>query len=734
MRCRFIILTILVLSALKLYGQSTNITTLFVSDFKKAEDFYKVLAYRNALELYLHYEEKHPDNRLTLERIADCYARLNNHSEAVSWYAKLVVDPNVKPVFHYKYAEMLSMIGEYDKALTAYHQYQQLEQGDVRTKLKIAFLDQLDFHKRDSNLYTVTQPWYNSDQSDFGAHYFKNGIVFVSARDRDLFIKRKSMSALNEDETPLNTFFVLPSMEDNRSEEDQVTLFYKHSLNSIYHDGPVSFYMDDKKMAFSRNTIRNGRPARDASGKVNLELFFASLGGDNTLTDVSAFPFNDHSHSTGHPWVSNDGKILYFSSDRPGGFGGADIYVSYLQNGKWTEPGNIGNVINTAGDEFYPNIYKDSVLFFASNGHGGFGGLDNFVSRMQNGKFSSPSNMSYPINTAMDDFGLVVDHTGRNGMFSSNRPNGSGYDDIYNFTLNKFTLLGTVVEKSSKLPIPNATVYIRNNAKQLVDSLLTDSQGSFYTVLPLDREFVVDSKKAGYTSIDQIRFVTDKNSVLTDTLTIPIWENGLFAQGYIYSNELQSVLPQATVILENLTTGSIDSVNVGAQAFYKFLVLPNTRYKITAKKDGHISNGFNLNTEGLYRASLVNDILLEETFLEKLEVLFDFNEAIIKPEFNKTLDRFVRDLKRSPESKLNIGAHADSKGTNQYNLELSGRRAKAVVNYLITREISKARIEARGFGEELILNQCSDGVECTEEEHSLNRRAEIKIQVNESKQ
>lgn len=731
MQKHFSILILLLSLSVTVYSQSTNITTLFVSDFKKAEDFYKVLAYRNALELYLHYEEKHPGHQLSTERIADCYVKLNNYSEAATWYSKLVVRPDTDPMNHYNYAQALCMIGEYEKALKAYRHYEQLQKNDGREKLKIAFLEQIDFHRRDSNLYTVTEAWFNSDQSDFGPHYYKDGIVFVSARDRDLFIKRKSLSALNEDEMPLNTFFVLPHEDVQQSEAQQVPLFYKRELNSIYHDGPVAFFHNDKKIAFSRNTLRNGKPARDADGKINLEMFFATLDENNTLSDVTAFPYNDHSHSTGHPWVSNEGNILYFSSDRLGGYGGADLYVSYLQNGKWTEPQNLGDDINTAGDEFYPFIYKDSVMFFSSNGHGGFGGLDNFVSRIDQGSFTMPVNMSFPINTNMDDFALIIDHTGRNGLLSSDREGGKGYDDIYNFSLNKFTLLGTVVEKTSKLPISEATVFVRDHDGNLVDSLTTDSIGRFFTELPLDKEFVVNSKKAGYTSIDEIRLLTDKNSVLTDTLTIPIWENGLFAQGFIYSNELQSVLRDATVTLENLTTGTIDSINVGQDAFYKFLVLPNTRYRITARKAGHIPNGFNLNTDGLYRANLVNDILLEETFLEKLQILFDFNEAVIKSEFNPTLERFVKDLKRRPEAKVNIGAHADSKGSHQYNLELSSKRAVAVTNYLANRGINKSRIEAHGFGEELILNKCSDGVECSDEEHSLNRRAEIKIQIHD---
>src|SRR5688572_8067281 len=139
MRIRFSISIILLFTSVNLYAQSTNITTLFVSDFKKAEDFYKILAYRNALELYLHYEEKHQGDQLTIERIADCYAKLNNYPEAAAWYEKIIANPTVKPIDYYKYAEILSIMGVYDKALKAYHQYQKMVPADGRAKLKIAF-------------------------------------------------------------------------------------------------------------------------------------------------------------------------------------------------------------------------------------------------------------------------------------------------------------------------------------------------------------------------------------------------------------------------------------------------------------------------------------------------------------------------------------------------------------------------------------------------------------------
>jgi outer membrane protein OmpA-like peptidoglycan-associated protein/tetratricopeptide (TPR) repeat protein len=732
MRWTLTILSIFLFTAIGL-AQSTNVSTLFLNDFKKGEQFYSVLAYRNALELYLHYEERHPAERLVKERIADCYVRLNKYPEAAQWYDKLTHDSAAQPIEYYQYAQVLSQLKQYDKAADAYHKYLTDSKADIRGKLKIEFLDQLNFHMRDSNLYTVSNEWFNSDQSDFGANYYKGGVVFVSARDRDLFIKRKSLASLNEDESPLNTFFAPKIFDPEKNVDDQVPIFSNKELNSIYHDGPLTFFDGGKKIAFSRNSMRGGVPIRDATGRVNLELYFASLYEDNAIGNINPFPYNDRSYSTGHPWVSKDGSVLYFSSNRPGGFGGADIYRSTFQDGKWTEPANVGENINTPGDEFYPFIYKDSVMFFSSNGRGGFGGLDVFGSRIENGRYGTSNNLSFPVNSSMDDFSFVMDDSGRRGFLSSNREGGKGYDDIYRFTLNKFTLFGTVVEKTTKEPIDNALVLIRNPDGVLVDSVLTDEHGNFYKQLEMDKDFRIRAKKGGFTSIDEINFRTDKNYFLRDTLTIPLWENGLFVQGKIYSNELQAILPGATVTLDNLTTGQRDSIKIGENGLYKFPVIPNNKYRVAATKEGHIPQGFNLNTDGIYRGNLVNDILLEEKFLEKIDLLFDFDQAIIKPQFFSLLDKFVKDLKRASKSTVNIGAHADSQGARQYNLPLSNRRAEAVVDYLTSSGIAKSRITARGFGEELILNRCSDGVECTEEEHSLNRRAEIKIQRPEDK-
>jgi outer membrane protein OmpA-like peptidoglycan-associated protein len=177
-----------------------------------------------------------------------------------------------------------------------------------------------------------------------------------------------------------------------------------------------------------------------------------------------------------------------------------------------------------------------------------------------------------------------------------------------------------------------------------------------------------------------------------------------------------------------LTTGQTDTVVVSKNGEYVFLVYPNHKYRIEAKKEGFIKNGFDLNTKELYDGDLLNDIVLEEVYIEKSEPLFDLNKSNIRSEAFSSLNKVVRTLKKYPGTTLNIGAHADSRGTKEYNLRLSAKRAETVVQYFTGKGISRSRIESHAFGEELILNRCSDGVECSEEDHSLNRRVEIKVQ------
>ncbi len=714
------------------FAQSTNVSTLFQSDLKKAESFYEAMAYQNALDFYINSEKKNPDNKLVKDRIADCYARLGKYEEARACYEKILERSDAAPIDYFHYGQVLSRLEAYDKAYDAYKFYADHAKQDKRTASRLQFLKQFDFHLRDSSLYTLENLWFNSDQSDFAPHFYQDRIVFISARDRDQFIKRKSMSALHENEALLNTFIVNIEFDSAKTKEEQVQLFYSKDLNSNFHDGPIDFYDNDQKIAFSRNYLEEGKPIKDKRGRINLGLYFAELNDNLKLDKLRPFEFNNPDYSLGHPWVSPNGALLLFTSDKPGGFGGADIYSCKLENGKWGAPINLGGFVNTAGDEFNPTMINDSILFFASNGHGGFGGLDNFVSKLEAYGFGEAHNMGSPINSSQDDFALIMSSNGRDGYISSNRKGGFGFDDIYKFSLNYFTLLGTVIESETKKALADADIVIKDSVGNQTIMAKSDSDGNFFLPLQWENHYTIAASKKGYTSLKDASISTHNATITSDTLVLSIWENNLFAEGIIYSNETQLPLAGANVLLENLNTGKIDTLIVGPKGDYKFSILPDNKYKVSALKEGFLPDDFVINTKNIYKGKLLNDMVLEEEFLEKFVVLFDFNKKDIKESFKKDLNKMIADLKRAPKATLNIAAHADTQGEKNYNLKLSNARAKELVQYFTKAGISAKRIEAIGFGEELILNQCSDGVECTDEDHALNRRAELKIQLAES--
>ncbi len=685
---------------------------------------YGHLAYRNALELYHVVVEKDSSNYVARQRIADCNFRLGNIDEAEQWYASLAATPNISPQYKYQYAQVLSIQGKYADAQKWFSEYSRLT-TDTRGKSKFEFIYYISYYFRDSVLYEVKNEPFNSDQSDFAPQYHNNGIVFVSARDRDLFVKKQSTSALNDKEAMLNIFYA----PKEASGEKDATFFNHQNLNSPYHDGPIAFYNGGKHVVFSRNNLSAGRPVHN-NGKVHLKLYFADLKEGNTMKNVEPFQYNDDAYSIGHPWMSEDGNMLYFSSDRPGGQGGVDIYTSERKEGKWTAPLNLGPSINTMGDEFYPFMSNDTTLYFSSTGHGGLGGLDIYVSHRKDTTFSMPENLGFPLNTSSDDFALVMDDSGRKGLFSSNRKGGKGYDDVYSFNVKSFFIVGKVIERDdSTKSIPSSKIALMNEKHQVINSTISDENGNFYFDLAFDRTYNFVAEKDGFTWIDSLQFSTNTRTLGRDSILIPLWKNALFAKGTVYSNETQNKLQGVTLTLENLTDGKTDSVLTNHTGEYNFLVIPSNKYRVSARKEGFIPQGFELNTNSLRNGDLLNDFVLEEVFMEKVVLQFEFDKWDIKTEYNPQLEKLAKIVKRNSKSHIHIGAYADARGTHEYNQALSDKRANSLVKFFESQGIEIKRMTAIGFGEELHLNNCSNGVVCTKEEHARNRRAELKVQL-----
>lgn len=694
-----------------------------MSPFEKAEIQYQRQAYRNALELFLYAAEKDSANTAILERIAECQFRLGQIAEAEHSYAELSKAPGTDPSYKYQYAQVLTCLGKYNLARQWYDQFLQEVPDNTAAKEKRDFLSQVSDYYSDSLLYEITDESFNSDQEDFGPRFFKSGLVFTSARDHDLFIQRRPTSALNDHENMLNMYYV--PLDTSQA---LAVSFPGKNLNSTFHDGPASFFDNSKGIVYTRTNMSDGRLIKDSQGRANLQLYIGRVAEDGAISHIQEFPYNSKDYSIADPWISQDGETLLFASDMPGGYGGSDIYESQLFDGKWSTPTNLGDVINTSGNDGFPSMLNDSTLAFASNGHGGLGGLDVYLSIVHEGQFEKAYNPGYPLNTSMDDFGMIADSTGRGGYFSSNRDGGLGYDDIYRYRVENFHLVGRVVDRlDSARSIEGAEVTVTSQSGN-TKTTTSDKNGYFHFNLPFDENFHFDSYHAGYTWIDTLAYSTHERAIGSDTILMALWKHDLIVSGTIYSNEAQKAMANVTVTLQDFGDSTKQELTTDSTGRYTFHIFPGKHYRISAKRPDFIEEGYNLNTKGIYKGNLVNDIVLEEVFLEKGLVQFDFDKYDLKPEYTDQLDQLVRTLKKHPTQTLSIAAFADSRGTKEYNQILSDKRAVAVRNYFLAHGITSKRIEAVGFGEQLLLNRCSDGVECTEEEHSKNRRAELKVQ------
>lgn len=708
------------------YAQSTSIKTIFYSGVEKGDYFFDHFAYRNALEIYLHALEKDTANFYLRERIGECYFKLHDPVSAQQWFSTFVKEKYVDPKIKFEYAEALSMTGNYAEAKVWFHSYLQDKPNDKIARDKLYFLHHLSSFTHDEHRFTLNACDFNTEFSDYGAHFFHEGVVFASSRDQDMFIKQKPSDAVDPVETLLNLYFV---NTDVTGDWEEVVPFHSDHLKSYYHEGPMAFYNNFKNGAFTQSNIVNGRAIRGDDGRVHLKIYFAEVAKLGELKNIYPFEHNDDDYSVAHPSFSKDGKIMYFSSTGPGTLGSSDIFYCVKEGDKWSLPINVGPTINTPEDESFPYLANDSTLYFSSNGHGTFGGLDVYVAyRRKNGTYSSAVNLGGSLNTKYDEFSYVSDSTGRMGFVASNRPGGKGIDDIYFYTTNFYFLAGQARELGTQNNIAKAKLTAQNSNGDVVASVETDADGYFLMPLPFDQDYTLNGAKDGYETLKDVGFDTRGRSFGIDSIIFPMWKHGLFAKGRVYSNETEQFLPGVTMTLENLTLGTKETLVVNDSGDYVFLVRPDMEYRIEGSKAGHITNGFKLNTTGLLKGDLINDIVLEEVFIDRVSFNFDFNKAEVTGAAAAALDRLVKVMMKYPSSTLNIGTHADSRGSAQYNKALSERRAKSIVAYITSKGISRKRIEYTAFGETLLLNQCSDGVECPEEGHAVNRRTDIKIQ------
>jgi len=450
--------------------------------------------YEKALEYYTIAYENNVQTPYLLRKIAFIYRNLGDISESKKWYKKLVHIDQSNPIDLLYLAEGYKFDKEYDEAMRYYTRFNGKVPSD-RRGIAHTQDDSLFHHLlADSALYEFTRLRMNTPKPEFGLTPYKGESFLFSAAG----IANPELSARQNKEVE-NPYLDVFQLKKNGEFELEISDFVQGWVNTEYHDGPVSYNEEYQEMFITRNNIFEEEPVRDSQGRINLKILSSfELGGE--WTDPVDLPINDLEYSCAHPAISKDGDRLFFTSNMSSSLGGTDIYYSDRNDSTWSEPVNLGSIINTEGDEAFPFIDENGDLYFASTGHAGLGGFDMFRSEFIDGKFTTPVNLKYPINSNKDDISIMPEEAERRGYISSNRESLTGDDDIYFYKkIADFMAKIHVHDRFTGKPVENVAIQIRDaESNDLIFDGLSDEEGKQTVPLLADKKYEFTFSKPGW--------------------------------------------------------------------------------------------------------------------------------------------------------------------------------------------------------------------------------------------
>ena len=603
-------------------------------NLKRANKLFEMKAYVEAAEIY----ETKERSQMVLQNLADSYYYNMSMQKAIKTYRELFVTygDSIDIELHFRYAQALKGVKNYKEAdahLSTYYNQR------INTQ---AFIDKTE--KTTPHIFNLKQIENKGSNSDFGLSFYGDDkVVFASARNNE-----NPSYAWND--LPYLDLYSATLTADNTLEN--ITPF-SDVINTESHESSAAFSRNGKTMYFNRTNKTRTKTGEDRIA--HIKIYKAELI-DGNWTNVTALPFTSNKYSTEHPSLSKDGKSLYFASDMPGGMGGFDIYkVTINDDGTYGEPENLGANINTKHREQFPFISNLDVLYFASDDHQGYGGLDVFRSNMVNGNFDKPVNLGSTINSSLDDFAYIISEKDNKGYVSSNK---SGHDRLYGFAreenmLTKYLVEGIVQDKNSKELLAGALVTLFDETGTVIQDSIVGSKADYLFKIEPNKKYTIRGTQKAYIPQD-VEFSTDSEGKV---------------QHNIY------------LILESYADAE-------------------ERVKENEKGDVQIQ-------------------------LEK--IYFDFDKSNIRTDAATTLDVLVDLMNKYPDMEVEVSAHTDARGKDQYNLDLSKKRAASTLEYLVSKGIERSRLKSIGYGEMQPLNKCDKEGICEDEEYDINRRCEFTI-------
>ena len=569
--------------------------------FERGEYFDAQKIYRKYYNKLTKREER-PQRGEIAYKLGLCYDKLNMASRASASFQNAIRYEYPDSTAYLLLGKSLHAEGKYAPALDAYTNYLLYQPDDLFTKeaMKGCRMAIASKDAPKTRYIVKNAKLFNSRRSDFSP-------MFLDKTYDQLFFTTTNEKVTGENKseiTGMKKGDIYFSKKNERGQWQQPEPA-EGELNTDADEGIISFSPDGQTMYLTRAT-------RSETSNTTVEIY-TSRRSDASWSAPQKFEIlNDSITAVGHPAVSSDGSYLYFTSDMPGGYGGLDIWRININDRVGTLE-NLGPQINTPGDEMFPYSRTDSLFYFASNGHPGYGGLDLFRAKLNaTGDYWSVENMGLPINSSGDDFGITFGE-GESGFFSSNRGDARGYDHIFSFELPDIhiTISGWVLDKDEE-PVPNAVIRIVGNDGSNQREVARDD-GSFKFNLDRGVKYVMKAGAPGYLNVKQ-EFESDD-----------------------------------------------------------------------AEEDADYGIDFIL-------AAINKPQVVENIF-------YDFDKATLRPESKEALDEMVTMLNENPNVTIEMGAHTDRKGSDEYNYALSDRRAQSVIDYLIEAGIAEDRLSPKGYGE-----------------------------------
>ncbi len=625
---------------------------------QKAKELQSDYDYAQAAALYQkHFAVRTP----TLDEardVANCYLMMSDTKSAGDWYARVVSYDSRTAQDVYIYANLLKSEGRYNDAILQFTHASAIDPALTASMDKQIEACNLAMEWiADPVFYNVSNATeYNSENSEFGLIRFDQEFMIASDRRETGSVYTKK-DVYGWTGNPYIKLFDVKGVQNP-------SFHAVEGLNNQFHNGPAVFDNSSRTLIFTRTKMVKvkrekvnpdpthwSKPLSDEEYVSRLELYTASYN-DGQWGEVTPFVYNNaEEYSVGHAALSPDGKVLYFVSDMPGGYGDADIYYCEKNaDGSWSIPKNAGSAINTSGKEVFPYVAEDGTMYFSSDGHQGMGGLDIFRATGSKDQWAVPENLKYPFNSPKDDFSITFESGNQSGYLASNRDGGKGGDDLYSFVFAPPTKLILVVKALERLddgsiqPMTQANVKLEESNGNLLLNQAVNQEGLIYSEVSCNSDYIIEGHRDGYL---------------------------------------------------------ISTAMVGTP-------------QCTRRNDTVF-------------AELVFDKMVINKPIVLQNIYYDYDKWFIRPDAAIELNKLVKVLSDNPTIIIELGSHTDSRGTSAYNETLSQKRAEAAVAYIVSKGIDARRITAKGYGENVPVNSCVDGVNCTEEQYQMNRRTEFKI-------